>query len=180
MLKKKWKWRKILDCRLFNRQIQVKSFKMEVVKENKDIIQQGDYVSSSNLHQLFHHIAAPIQISPFLDFYFEKKSFWYVGVSFGVAVASRIFTKTLMMAITEIRKRQKEIRIIVYSDNILLLYQQNAVLQHASRQIKRYLEIMGWQITEEKSTLAPMQIFKYLGKQQNLLNQTLFMTCEMR
>ncbi|KAA6400685.1 MAG: hypothetical protein EZS28_003796 [Streblomastix strix] len=107
--KKRVKWQKILECRIFNRQIQVESFKMEGVRENRDIIQQANYATSPNLHKSYHHFAVPIQIRSFLDFYFEKKSYRYIGMSFGVAVASRIFTKTLMMAITEIRKRWKEI-----------------------------------------------------------------------
>ncbi|KAA6359746.1 MAG: hypothetical protein EZS28_044726, partial [Streblomastix strix] len=70
--KKKGKWRKILDCRIFNRPIQVQSFKMEGVREIKDLLQQGDYATSLDLHQAYHHIAVPIQIRPFLAFYFEK------------------------------------------------------------------------------------------------------------
>ncbi|KAA6360262.1 MAG: hypothetical protein EZS28_044211, partial [Streblomastix strix] len=69
---KKGKWRKILDCQIFDRQIQVESFKMEGVREIKDLLQQGDYATSLDLHQAYHHIAVPIQIRPFLAFYFEK------------------------------------------------------------------------------------------------------------
>ncbi|KAA6382229.1 MAG: hypothetical protein EZS28_022243, partial [Streblomastix strix] len=132
--KKKGKRRKIIDCQEFNRQILVESFKMEVVRETKDLFLQGDYTTSLYLLQEYHHIAVSIQIRLFLAYYFEKKSYWYRGMPFGVAVAPRIFAKTLKIAITEIRKQWKEIRIIVYSDDILLLHKQSAVLQNATHQ----------------------------------------------
>ncbi|KAA6368480.1 MAG: hypothetical protein EZS28_035993, partial [Streblomastix strix] len=112
VLKKKGKWLKILDCRIFNILIQVESFKTEGAREIKDLLQQGDYATSLDLHQAYHHIVVPIQIRPLLAFYFEQKSYWYRSVPFGEAVAPRIFAKTLKIAITEIRKQWKEIRII--------------------------------------------------------------------
>ncbi|KAA6377890.1 MAG: putative Transposon Ty3-G Gag-Pol polyprotein, partial [Streblomastix strix] len=150
------------------------------VREIKDLLQQGDYATSLDLHQAYHHIAVPIQIRPFLAFYFEKKSYQYKSMPFGVVVAPKIFAKTLKIAITEIHKQWKEIRIIVYSDDIFLLHQQGAVLQNVTRQIKRYLEALGWQIAEEKSTLKPTQIFQFLGWQWNSISQTLFMTSQRR
>ncbi|KAA6381309.1 MAG: hypothetical protein EZS28_023163 [Streblomastix strix] len=132
--KKKGKWRKILDCLIFNRQIQVESFKIEGVRDQR----------LTPTRRLFDKL--------FLAFYFKKKSYWYRGMLFGVALAPRIFAMILKKVITEIRKQWKEIRITVYSDVILLQHQQSAVLQNATRQIKRYLKTLGWQIVEEKST----------------------------
>ncbi|KAA6363324.1 MAG: putative reverse transcriptase, partial [Streblomastix strix] len=170
--KKNGGFRKILDCRRLNSELMTETFQMDNVNSIKQIVKQGDFATSLDIHQAFHHIGVAAKSIPYLCFSFLGQSYAYIGMPFGVSIAPRVFIKTLIPLIAQLR-RMLSSNIITYMDDILILNQNPLTLQQETLIIKDYLAQMGWILSMEKSNLNPSQDFEFIGWRWDSRNLTI-------
>ncbi|KAA6399822.1 MAG: hypothetical protein EZS28_004649 [Streblomastix strix] len=85
--KKKEGWRKILDCRILNSELETEYFMVEGITDIQEIIMPNDWTTTIDLHQAFRHIRVAEEKRPYLCFSFNGLSYSNKGMSFGVSTA---------------------------------------------------------------------------------------------
>ncbi|KAA6330197.1 MAG: putative Transposon Ty3-G Gag-Pol polyprotein, partial [Streblomastix strix] len=98
---------------------------------------------------------------------------------FGCKHSTIFFTQALTLLLTEIRKRT-DIRIINYSDDLLLLHQDKNWLFYQTQHIINTLEHISWTIALNKCQLTPKQEINFLGWTWNMTEMNIFMTKDRR
>jgi hypothetical protein len=77
------KLRKILDCRAINSITRLIKFKMDGAEHIKQILERGDFATTLDLQDAFHHIRVSEQLLPYFGFKFLNKTYTYRGLPFG-------------------------------------------------------------------------------------------------
>ncbi|KAA6396402.1 MAG: putative Transposon Tf2-6 polyprotein [Streblomastix strix] len=154
--------RRITDSRTLNKELVTSKFKMEDIQSLLTLVEQEDWACSIDIKSAYNHIQVSSELQPYLAFSVGKKTYTHIGMPFGISIAPRIFSKTLSPAIAKIRETS-EVKIISYSDDILVLHQSKEYLRHQIQVIDQFLKSLGWVISEKKSRLNPSQEFIFLG-----------------
>jgi hypothetical protein len=121
--KKDGGFRKVLNCREINKYMKVDHFKMDSTKTVQDLLLPGDFAVSVDLMSAYNHISVHPALRPYLGFVFERRSYCYVGMPFGLCNAPRVFTKIMRLVMTHIRERWR-VRCVAYLDDLLFLDQE--------------------------------------------------------
>jgi hypothetical protein len=102
------------------------------------------------------------EFRPFLCFEHREKYYAYNSMPFGCRHSPRVFTRALShaMAYTRIHR---EVRIVAYMDDILLLHQDKVYLELATLQIAIYPRSLGWTLSMEKCEFTPAPAITFLG-----------------
>ncbi|KAA6342145.1 MAG: hypothetical protein EZS28_052413, partial [Streblomastix strix] len=103
----------------------------------------------------------------YLAFKAMEKVYQYRAILFGTQHSPILFAQALAMVLTKIR-RESDIRILNYVDDLLLLHQNKERLREQTLIIMKILEAFGWKIAQEKCEVEPKQQINFLG--QNLTN----------
>jgi ribonuclease HI len=177
--KKGGKFRKVLDCRLLNMHLRDKTFKMEGVEAARTLVRAGDWATSLDFRSAFNHVPVNRDLQPYLCFDFDRATYAYVGMPFGVKHAPRVFTRLMRCAIQEVRRRW-DVRITFYMDDTLLLFRTREAAERQTREIATYLQLLGWTLSEEKCQFHPTQVIEFLGWQWNLPTATLTISASHR
>ncbi|KAH7820204.1 uncharacterized protein MONOS_8811 [Monocercomonoides exilis] len=104
---KNGKWRKILDCRALNEEVQGKHFKMDSQKTVVELLEENDWMTTLDILSEYQHVKVDEQFSPFLYFSFQSQCYANVGMPFGAKDAPRVFTKIMRRAASNIREHWK-------------------------------------------------------------------------
>ncbi|KAH7828012.1 uncharacterized protein MONOS_10570 [Monocercomonoides exilis] len=87
--KKSGKWRKILDCRARNEEVQGKHFKMNTQEAVVELLEKNDWMTTLDISSAYQHVKVEEQFSPYLCFSFQNQAYAYVGMPFGAKDAPR-------------------------------------------------------------------------------------------
>ncbi|KAA6399045.1 MAG: putative Transposon Ty3-G Gag-Pol polyprotein [Streblomastix strix] len=155
------KWRKILDLSSLNKDIQTIYFQVYVSNQVKDLISKGDWATSVDLKSAFHNLIVYPPRRPYLAFEAMQKVYQYNAMPFGTQHSPILFAQALAMVLTKIR-RESDIRILNYLDNLLLLHQNKERLREQTKTIMRILETFGWTIAQEKCETEPKHQINFL------------------
>jgi hypothetical protein len=177
--KKGNKWRKVVDLRRVNEEQEHIHFRMDGPEVVQDIALEGDWATSLDLKNAFHHVRVHPSYSPFLGFVHRGQFYRYTAMPFGARHSPRIFTRALGYAMAYIRAHW-QVRIIAYMDDILILHQDRQYLEISTLQIASYLRRLGWTLALEKCEFTPQHEITFLGWRWCFLTLTLRMTAEMR
>jgi len=111
--------RPVINLKALNSFFHPEHFKMEGIHTLKDLLTQGDWVAKVDLKDAY--LAVPIHQSHqrFLQFQFQKKTFRFTCLPFGLSSALWVFTKVLKPALAMLC--QRGVRLISYIDDILLI-----------------------------------------------------------
>ncbi|KAA6368764.1 MAG: putative reverse transcriptase, partial [Streblomastix strix] len=169
------KWRKILDASELNNQIQTIHFKMNGTDQVRDLIRKGDWATSLDLKSAFHHLIVYPPHRPYLAFEAMGKVYQYRATSFGTQHSPIFFAQALAMVLTKIR-RESDIRILNYVDDLLLLHQNKERLREQTLIIMKIIETFGWTIAQEKCEIEPKQQINFLGWTWDLKRMYIRMT----
>jgi hypothetical protein len=131
-------WRKVIDCREVNKYIKDQTFIMEDHRTARTLIERGDYATSIDIKEAYHHIPVATEFQPYLSFAYAGKYYQYRGMPFGVKHAPRIFTQVMRAAIREIRVKWS-VRSILYLDDLLFLGREKEKLQRETEEIAEFL-----------------------------------------
>ncbi|KAA6401267.1 MAG: putative Transposon Ty3-I Gag-Pol polyprotein [Streblomastix strix] len=172
-------WRKILDASLLNEEIQPLHFQKNGVEQIRCLLIPNDWAVKLDLKSASHHLIVYPPHREYLVFEVDNHHYQYWAMPFGFKHSPIFFTQALTLLLTEIRKRT-DIRIINYSDDLLLLHQDKNWLFYQTPHIINTLEHFGWTIALNKWQLIPIQEIDFLGWTWNMTEMNIFMTKDRR
>jgi ribonuclease HI len=179
VLKKSGKFRKVLDCRQLNSEIEDRSFRMEGAEDLIPLLQAGDYATSLDFRNAFNHVPVSEDLKPYLCFRYRDQTFAYQGMPFGIRHAPRVFTRVMRAAVREVRTRWA-VRMISYMDDSLLLFHNLETARSQTMEIAGYFQSLGWTMSWDKCQLEPQHTAEFLGWSWNLETLQLSMTAKRR
>ncbi|KAA6393727.1 MAG: putative reverse transcriptase [Streblomastix strix] len=155
------KWRKILDASALIKEIQTIHFKMNGTDQVRDLIRKGDWASSIDLKSVFHHLIVYPPHRPYLAFEAMGKVYQYRAMPLGTQLSPNFLAQALAMVLTKIR-RESDIKILNYVDDLLLLHLNKERLRKQTLIIMKILEAFGWTIAQEKCQIEPKLQINFL------------------
>jgi len=159
--KKNGKLRMILDLRRVNNYISTPRFAMEDIRKVRPLLQTGDWMTSIDLKNGFHHIPVHPRDQQHLGMCWKGKIYTWTHLPFGLSASPYIFCKVLRETITILRRQG--IRVNCYMDDLLILGRSREECQEAVKVTLETLKMFGWQVNMDKSHLTPTQELDYLG-----------------
>ena len=153
--------RPVINLKALNSFVHPEHFKMEGIHTLKYLLTQGDWLAKVDLKDAY--FAVPIHQSHqrFLQFQFQKKTFHFTCLPFGLSSAPWVFTKVLKPALAMLC--QRGVRLISYIDDILLIAGSKDQALDQVQALVYLLECLGFTINTEKSVLTPDQTIEFLG-----------------
>ncbi len=123
-------------------------------------IQGGDWFVTIDLKDAYFHIQVVQRHRRFLRFAFGGKAYQYKVLPFGLALASRTFTKCMDAALAPLRLQG--IRVLNYLDDWLILAHSRETSRHSDI-VLRHILSLGLRMNAKKSVLLPSQRTVFLG-----------------
>ena len=134
---------------------------MENVKLVKEIIQQNDVLTSIDLKDAYFSIPMCLEDQAYLCFSWENQCYTFTCLPFGLSSAPRIFTKVMKPVLAF--ARSEGIRLIIYSDDILIMASSEEESARHTNFVVHLLDSLGFIVNREKSCLLPQSQLTYLG-----------------
>ncbi|KAA6355430.1 MAG: hypothetical protein EZS28_049044 [Streblomastix strix] len=113
---------KDIRCESSERRNITTTFQMKGVEQVRYLLIPNDWAVTLDLKSAFHHLIVYLPHRAYLAFEVDNHHYQYRAMPFGCKHSPIFFTQALTLFLTEIRNRTN-IRIINYSDDLLLLYQ---------------------------------------------------------
>lgn len=176
--KKQGKFRPCLDLRHLNNFVPHQKFKMEGLKHLREMIQEGDFLTSIDLKDGYLHVPVSPKSQKYLQFSWKNRFYRFVCLPFGLSSAPLIFTKMLRPIIGELRA--KGVRLMAYLDDIIILSSSYQESVRNTKLVRDTLERRGWVINLEKSSLHPSHTLEYLGFLLDTAKMKIFTPLEKR
>jgi hypothetical protein len=161
--------RPVLNLKPLNRYLPIQHFKMETMTTITNLLQPGDYLTSIDLKDAFHHILIHKQFRHLLRFQWKQQTYQYRVLPFGLSLSPLIFTKVLKPVLKWARR--KGIRITAYLDDMLIMGKTFQQTQVYTQQVCKKMTELGWLLNFSKSSLTPSQSITHLG--MNINSQTM-------
>lgn len=117
--KKDGRFRPVVNLKALNKFMTKNHFKMEGFHILKDVLQRGDWMSSIDLKDAYFSVPMARPHRKLLRFEWKGEIYEYQCLPFGLSSAPTVFTKLLKPILAWLR--QREVRMIVYLDDILVL-----------------------------------------------------------
>jgi len=174
--KKGGRWRPVLNLKSLNQYVRKTHFKMEDIRNLKDILQENDFMAKLDLREAYFSIPMAEESRKFLQFKWKRKCFQFTCLPFGLSSAPYIFTKLLKPVLTCLR--EQGIRCLMYIDDMLILGKTQEELTHNFQICKSLLISLGFMVNEEKSVAGPLQELEFLGFLISSKSMTLTVTTE--
>ena len=153
--------------------IPYQKFKMEGLKNVKEMLQKNDYMVKIDLKDAFFNVALNKQSQHLVRFQWKGNLYQFLSLCFGISPAPRIFTKIMKIPISILRRLN--IRVVIYLDDIILLGRTLKEIKIARETTIYLLQHLGFVINLKKSCLDPSREMEYLGVLINSLQMTLFL-----
>lgn len=113
------KFRPIINLKRLNQYMPYAHFKMEGLKNIKELLNHGDYMVKIDLKDAYWHIPIHPSCHKLLRFHWRQKLYEMTVLAFGVGPGPRIFTKLMKVPLTVLRRLM--IKIIAYLDDLLII-----------------------------------------------------------
>ncbi|KAA6386936.1 MAG: putative Transposon Ty3-I Gag-Pol polyprotein [Streblomastix strix] len=152
---------------------------MNGVEQVRYLLIPNDWAVTLDLKSAFHQLIVYPPHRAYLAFEVDNHHYQYRAMPFGCKHSTIFFTQALTLLLTEIRKRTN-IRIINYSDDLLLLHQDKNLFFYQKQHIINTLEHFSWTIALKKCQLIPKQEIDFLGWTWNMTEMYIFMTKDRR
>ena len=155
-------WRPVIDLTYANSFSGKIHFKMENIKDVRDLIRPFDFMITIDLKDAYCHLFYNQKSRKFAAFSFQGSLFQCVAMLFGVTHGPRWWTKVLRPIVKFFRS--KGIRCVVYIDDfIFFLGPDLEVALGLKDWIMEALLKLGLSINVKKSSLMPSLRVKFLG-----------------
>ena len=153
--------RPVLNLKPLNQHLPVQHFKMETMKTITQLLQPGDYLTSIDLKDAFHHIAIHPASRHLLRFQWRNQLYQYRVLPFGLSLSPLVFTKVLKPVLKWACRQG--IRISSYLDDLLIMGKTYQATKIATQKVCQKMQELGWLLNLKKSSLIPSQQISHLG-----------------
>ena len=113
----------------------------------RDVIQENDYMGKIDLKDAYLTVPVWEKHRKYLKFAWSGQCYQFKSLPFGLATASRIFTKLLRPVVVEMRR--KGIRLVMYLDNTLVMAQTRESLKEHLSQMASVLQSLGFTVNQQ-------------------------------
>ena len=168
--------RPILNLKSLNNHIPYMHFKMESLKNVKDMLKQGDLMVKIDLKDAYFTLPLHPKSRKFVRFQWGRKIYQFLCLCFGLGPAPRLFTKLMKVPVTLLRRLN--IRLIIYLDDILIMGSSEEEILMARDTVIYLLQALGFVINWAKSVLEPAQEMEFLGIVINSKEMSMLLTEE--
>ena len=155
-------WRLILDVSELNKHLVCPTFKMDTTKVVRQAVQAGQWATSIDFSDAYHHVPMRRAHWKYLCFEVDGRIFWYCSLPFGLSTAPRIFTEVLK-ALKEWARRLLML-LFQYIDDWLNVASSFQKAWRLTRLFVHKCLDLGLLINLEKSELIPTQRILFLGR----------------
>ena len=155
-------WRPIIDLRHLNKFLVKKTFQMTRYSDVASHIRRDSLMVTVDLTKAYFSIGIRSKLWRFLRICWRNIFYEFRCLCFGLTSAPRIFTKVTSAALFFVRSVWN-ISILGYIDDFIIfaISEEQACLHRDLFLVT--MSLLGFQIREEKSSLVPSHIVKYLG-----------------
>eukprot|EP01126_Amoeba_proteus_P046408 TRINITY_DN5249_c0_g1_i2.p1 TRINITY_DN5249_c0_g1~~TRINITY_DN5249_c0_g1_i2.p1 ORF type:complete len:670 (-),score=104.10 TRINITY_DN5249_c0_g1_i2:959-2968(-) len=155
-------WRAVLDFTPCNKFTESIHFKMENIRDVRDLIQESDYMTTFDLKDAYLHLHFKKEFRKYTAFSYKGKLFKCISMMFGITHGPRWWTKVMKCVSKYLRTLG--IRCIVYIDDILVFHGRDfGTAVRENKLVEELLLKLGLSINLKKSQSYPMKRLKYLG-----------------
>ena len=159
--KKDGSQRPILNLKNLNKYIPYIHFKMENLKNVKNIIKVNDWMVKLDLKDAYFTLPLSQKSWKYVRFLWEEDIYQFLCLCFGLGPAPRLFTKLMKVPISMLRRLN--IRLIIFLDDLLIFGSSMQEILEARDTIIYLLQNLGFVINWKKSTTKPSKVMEYLG-----------------
>ena len=160
--KDKDKFRMIVNLTQLNNFVIYRHFKMESLDAALKMIEQGAWFGSLDFTDAYYSFKIHEDFRKFLRFSVDGNLMEMVGLPNGLGQAPRVFTRTLKVPLSVLR-RDYNISITGYIDDTFLTNTNPNLLIQQLGQAAELFQDLGFMISTEKSVIKPTQEIEYLG-----------------
>ena len=138
-----------------NQYVEKEHFKMENIHMLKGILKPGDWMTKVEMKDAYFMIPLAPNQERLVRFQWQRTTYQFNCLPFGLTSAPRAFTKILKAAMTILRSLG--LRLIIYIDDILLMAEKEPLTREHTAALIFLLENLGFIINHPKSILTPKQ-----------------------
>ena len=138
-------------------------FKMDTLKDVLDLISPGCYFAKVDLKHAYYSVPVRMTDRDWLRFTWYGQHFRFTCLPQGYASSPRLFTKFLVPVFAWFRKMG--LLTVCYIDDAIFIASSFAELQEQVVFAVRWLDRLGFTISEHKSSVVPAQEIEFLGFQ---------------
>ena len=168
--------RPVINLKALNRFIKDEHFKMERFHMIRNLVKQGDWMVKVDLKDAYFLIPVHQAHQKFLRFQWKGQTYQFHCLPFGLSCAPRVFTKVMKPVVAFLRER--DMRLIIYLDDILMLGVDPASLNTQLCLLQELFQALGLVINREKSQLRPTQEITFLGFQISTKSMSISLPAE--
>jgi hypothetical protein len=170
-------WRLIFDARYINEYITCPAFKYEDLSLVPDILQQHDFMFTTDFSRGYHHVDVHPAFHQFLGFQWQGKYYMYTQLPFGLNVACWAFSRITREVLRHFRTHGQKCS--GYLDDMLFAKQHEGDLHAARPGILQLLKDLGFLLNLKKCQPVAQRV-KYLGLIIDTLTGTFWVpACKM-
>ena len=162
------KWRAILDLSFLNLHIKKESFKMETAEIVRQHLKQGEWMSSLDITDAYHHVPVRPAYRKYLRFTYKRRVYHYCCLPMGLCTACHGFNRLIKVVKAFLAKQG--IQLHQYLDDWLLHTQNHNDLQYITTMVVQLTQQLGFIINLKKSELLPAQVCTFLSYRFNLVD----------
>jgi hypothetical protein len=163
-------YRPIVNLKGLNNFVPYHHFKMEGLKDVKNLLRKGDWMCKLDLKDAYFSVPLGMRSRKLVRFVWKKKLYEFLCLAFGLGPAPRVFTKLMKVPVTLLRKLG--IRLVIYLDDLLLIASSQKDLEMARDSAMFLFHHLGLTINLKKSVLDPSQVLEFLGICINSIKMT--------
>ena len=156
----------IFDLRNLNKCLRIQKFKMERLQDALTLIARGDWITSIDISEAYHHVPIRPDHQKYLRFAIRcpdgtTQSYEFRSLPMGLAISPRVFTKVMKVPVELMRVQR--VRVAIYMDDMLIISKSMEQCNHDTKVALDILDQAGFVVNSEKSELQPKQLIKFLG-----------------
>ena len=160
------KWRAILDLSTLNEFVEKESLKMETAEVVRGHLQQGEWMTSLDITDAYHHIPIKPTFRKYLRFRYKNRICQYCCLPMGLTTACHTFTR--IIRVIKAYFSMQGIQLHQYLDDWLLHANNEADMYRLTQMMVELTEGLGFIINYKKSALKPAQRSIFLAYDFNL------------
>ena len=160
------KLRLIFDGRYINLWCKYYPFKYEGLKDVLNYAEQGGWATISDYKAGYHHLACP-DLSQYLGICWQGTVYVWTCIPFGYAPACRIFTEVTNIMYRPVR--EAGVNLTSYIDDRASVSSTRTLAKWDALIQFGVMAMCGWFVNFVKSAIDPVQLFRFLGLDTDLV-----------